>query len=126
MLAPPRVLAGLERELDGPENLAVLRRWIRAHVVADQDTLDDAQLVCTELASNAIEHACGPRAVRISVTEREFTVEVDDGDPDSPLTLGRSRLGDHRGRGLLVVDTLCPWGVRRAPSGKTVWAVIPL
>ncbi|MDN5861142.1 MAG: ATP-binding protein [Pseudonocardia sp.] len=116
----------LDRHITGPEALTELRRWIRTHVAAGPDTVDDAQLVCTELASNALEHAPGPRVVRITLTEAEFTVEVDDGAPDAPLTLGTSRLGSIRGRGLLVVNALGRWGVRRYPAGKTVWATIPL
>lgn len=106
--------------------LAELRRWIRTHVVAGPDALDDAQLLATELASNAIEHAHGPRVVRIALTATEFTVEVDDAATDAALTLGTSRLGGTRGRGLLLVNTLGRWGVRRTPAGKTVWATIPL
>jgi hypothetical protein len=117
---------GLERSLGGAESLTELRRWIRAHVIAVPDAMADAQLISTELASNAIEHAPGPRAVRISATDALFTVEVDDGAADAALTLGTSRLGQHRGRGLLVVNALGRWGVRRYPAGKTVWASIDL
>jgi hypothetical protein len=116
----------LERSLGGAESLTELRRWIRTHVIALPDAMDDAQLIATELASNAVEHAPGPRTVRISATDTLFTVEVDDGGPDAPLTLGTSRLGQHRGRGLLVVNALGRWGVRRYPAGKTVWASIDL
>ncbi|MGI5130680.1 ATP-binding protein [Pseudonocardia sp. CA-107938] len=120
--APRPAPAGLERRLGGPESLAELRRWIRTHVIAVPDVLADAQLISTELASNAIEHAPGPRIVRLTATATEFTAEVDDAAPDSPLTLGVSRLGDHRGRGLLLVNALARWGVRRTATGKTVWA----
>lgn len=124
--APRRVGVAHERPIGGPEALAELRLWIRTHVVAAQDALDDAQLLATELASNAIEHAGGPRVVRIAVTDDEFTVEVDDSAADAPLTIGISRLGGTRGRGLLLVNALGRWGVHRYPSGKTVWATIPL
>jgi len=116
----------LERHLGGAESLTELRRWIRTHVIAIPDALADAQLISTELASNAIEHAPGPRIVRISATDTLFTVEVDDTASDAPLTLGLSRLGRHRGRGLLVVNALGRWGVRRFAAGKTVWASIDL
>lgn len=116
----------LERRLGGAESLTGLRRWIRTHVIAGPDALADAQLISSELASNALEHAPGPRTVRISATDTLFTVEVDDGAADAPLTLGLSRLGRHRGRGLVVVNALGRWGVRRYPTGKTVWASIDL
>ncbi len=116
----------LEQDLGGPESLAGLRRWIRTHVVADADALADAQLVATELASNAIEHAPGPRVVRLRVSATRFTVEVEDAAPDAALTLGVSRLGGNRGRGLQVVNVLGRWGVHRRPTRKTVWATISL
>jgi hypothetical protein len=124
--APRRQPVDLERRLAGPESLTVLRRWIRTHVVAEPDALSDAELISTELASNAIEHAPGPWIVRISAAATLFIVEVDDAAPDAPLPIGVSRLGRHRGRGLLVVNALGRWGVRRHAGGKTVWASIDI
>jgi anti-sigma regulatory factor (Ser/Thr protein kinase) len=42
----------------------------------------DAELVCTELVTNAIEHGGGARAVRITVDSRQVCVEVDDDEAD--------------------------------------------
>lgn len=104
-----------------------LRRWIRDNVRGSEDGLADAQLVCTELVSNSIEHASGPRAVRIDVTtDGTMSVEVDDSSPEAPLTPGVSRLGAVRGRGLMLVNAMSRWGVRRRDSGKTVWAVLSI
>ena len=50
-------------------------------------------------------------------------MEVEDADPTATLTVGRSRLGTHRGRGLQIVDDVCQrWGVDGLPAGKVVWA----
>lgn len=105
--------------------LPALRRWIRDNVRGSADALADAQLVCTELVTNSIEHALGPRTVRIDVApDGTMSVEVDDASPDAALTPGTSRLGAVRGRGLMLVAAMSRWGVRRRETGKTVWAVL--
>jgi two-component sensor histidine kinase len=113
--------------VDDATCLPGLRRWIRENVRASADALADAQLVCTELVSNSIEHAIGPRAVRIDVgSDGTLSVEVDDSSPEAPLTPGVSRLGSVRGRGLMLVNAMSRWGVRRRETGKTVWAVVSI
>jgi hypothetical protein len=122
-------------ELSGSDahSLSRVRRWIReiltgfgrAHVL-------DVIQVADELASNAYEHAGGPRAVHVSHRPAclQTTIEVDDPHPQGRLTLGSSRFGEeaHRGHGLQIVDQIASaWGVRRPAEGrggKTVWAEI--
>lgn len=109
---------------DDPRCLPVVRGWLR-EVLSDGDELLDAELAGTELVSNALDHAEGPREIRMRVDAAgELTVEVDDGSPDSELTVGRSRYGTYRGRGLALIDAVSRWGVRRRDGGKTVWAVL--
>ena len=102
--------------------LTVIRRWLRA-TIDDQDTLLTAELVCTELVTNAIEHGGGAGSVRIRITDMQRVhVEVDDRNPSARLTIGSSRLGPHRGHGLRMIDSVATWGIVRNTSGKTVWA----
>ncbi|MEJ2855093.1 MULTISPECIES: ATP-binding protein [unclassified Saccharothrix] len=116
----------LTRELtDQAPTLATVRRWV-ADALADlsDDTRDDCLLVVNELVSNAYDHGSGPRGIRLRRTSRPCLVrfEVDDAEPDHP-TLGRSRLGEDRGRGLVIVHNLAvDWGVSAHRDGKTVWA----
>ncbi|WP_344428472.1 ATP-binding protein [Pseudonocardia ailaonensis] len=99
-----------------------IRRWLRANV-AGEDLMINAQLVCTELVTNAVEHGGGRGTVRIDLVEDDgLHVEVDDRDPAAALTIGRSRLGGVRGRGLQIVTAMAEWGVTRRTDGKTVWA----
>lgn len=85
----------------------------------------DADLVATELVTNALEHATAPRSVTIGFSEAgRVEIEVTDSDPHTNPTLGQSRLGTHRGRGLTIVDHLALWGVRRGLTTKTIWAVL--
>lgn len=105
--------------------LAAVRRWIcEAFGNLSQDLLEDAQLTVTELVSNAYDHGLHPRQLRLWLIEASLClrVEVDDASPDLPI-LGRSRIGDTRGRGLILVNKLADdWGVTSHSIGKTVWA----
>ena len=105
--------------------LPPLRRWLRSHLPAEGDLVLDAELVCTELVTNAIEHGGGSGAVRVDIIgATAVRVEVDDHDRTGELTVGRSRLGEYRGRGLTIVNSVSRWGVTRTGTGKTIWAAL--
>ncbi|GAA3464916.1 ATP-binding protein [Saccharothrix longispora] len=113
------------------DNLAAMRGEI-ARVLAgsDEEFVQDVQLVATELAANACDHAAAPRHLLLR-RERAgggsiLVVEVRDGTPDRLPLVGRSTLGEHRGNGMRMVLTLCQdWGVRRMAEAKVVWARLP-
>jgi anti-sigma regulatory factor (Ser/Thr protein kinase) len=124
----PEVLSASARTLhtlpeDVPD-LSAMRSWVGT-LLRDlpEDLRLDVLLVCTELASNSYEHAKGPRAVRVQRHTDFIRVEVDDHTPAELPQLGASRLGDTRGRGLILVANLSRcWGTREFAGGKTVWA----
>lgn len=126
----PEVLSTSARTLhtlpeDQPD-LAAMRAWVST-TLSDlpEDVRLDVLLVCTELASNAYEHAIGPRAVRVQRHADFVRVEVDDHTPAELPQLGQSRLGNSRGRGLTLIAALSRcWGTREMVGGKTVWAEI--
>ncbi|WP_191296662.1 ATP-binding protein [Lentzea cavernae] len=93
----------------------------------DEDHQYDLQLVVTELVSNVLDHTAGIGRLRVyrSTVRCEITVEVDDTSTVRPV-YGRSRLGDTRGRGIVVVDNVSNgWGTRELPhGGKTVYAML--
>ena len=82
----------------------------------------DAELVVSELVTNAVIHArtdlsvaltFSPAAIRIEVRDRNTTPPT----PRSPSALATS------GRGLPLMDALTSsWGVNRFGDGKVVWA----
>lgn len=112
---------------DEPQCLSILRRWLREHLDPDGDEAIDAQLVCTELVTNAVDHAHGPCTVRIDVIDHvRLDIKVDDASPTAAVTPGVSRLSGVRGRGLVLVSKLCEWGVVRHERYKTVWASLAL
>lgn len=124
----PDVLSGAARFAlpEDKPNLAAMRTWA-AELLSDlpEDLRLDVLLVCTELASNAYEHASGPRVLRMERLDDLIRVEVDDGTPADLPNLGESRLSDVRGRGLVMVAHISRcWGTRATEHGKTVWAEI--
>ncbi|MEV1064688.1 ATP-binding protein [Streptomyces sp. NPDC050263] len=95
---------------------------------------DDAVVVVTELAANAVLHALPhPSAdefhVRLRLTLRRSHLVCAVTDPSDSLPVyphSADALLEH-GRGLQIVEALSEhWGwTRRAPVGKTVWAMLP-
>ncbi|MFI0822424.1 ATP-binding protein [Streptomyces sp. NPDC021098] len=105
---------------------ATLRAW------GLEDMVDDARLIASELATNAIRHAArhtpepeqrgsfrlkversGDHLVRISTFDRSRAI---------PRVVQASETAES-GRGMAVVDAVsCRWGIDRKPWGKGVWA----
>jgi anti-sigma regulatory factor (Ser/Thr protein kinase) len=90
----------------------------------DERLLDDAQLVATELATNAVLHARSPFLVVVRVDDAAVRLTVHDNSPAQPRVRpngDRARSGG--GRGLHVVAALTrQWGVDATDDGKAVWA----
>ncbi|MFD1146494.1 ATP-binding protein [Saccharothrix hoggarensis] len=123
---PEPLVLGLTTEQMPP--LVQVRRWTATALAdLDDDHLEAVLLISTELLTNAYEHGSSPYGVRLrrGRVPCRVRVEVDDTSPDQPV-VGRSRLADTRGRGLIMVDKLSwKWGVSPLPDGgKTVWATI--
>ena len=121
---------GTELELDESltcDDLAGVRREIeRVLDGMDRELVQDVELVATELASNACEHADDPRQLRLrkAVEQHDQTllIEAWDSTPDRTPVVGSSTVGDHRGRGMTIVTRLCDdWGVRMDADRKVVW-----
>lgn len=102
-----------------------LAGWGATHLI------DDAQVVLSELVTNAIRHADVPAGTQVLVCldldATRLRIEVSDGDDCSlPVKWERWTGSSEVGRGLRVVDELTSsrWGVevRRTGIGKTVWA----
>ncbi|HEY0950933.1 ATP-binding protein [Nocardioides sp.] len=89
--------------------------------------VDDALLVTSELAANALTHARSSYRLRLSAGDQALRIEVADsgaGTPDpQPLTAT-----EEHGRGLHLVGALAAsWGMEAGEGGgKRVWAELPL
>jgi anti-sigma regulatory factor (Ser/Thr protein kinase) len=80
-----------------------------------------AELLVSEVATNAVVHACSPLRVSVWCREGRPRVEVRDDDPTPPHEVHADPLACG-GRGMMLVDTLSSaWGVNRNTRGKTVW-----
>lgn len=98
------------------------RRVLAEH--GETSRTDDVEVVVTELAANACDHAGTPFTVTLSRTEDALLVRVEDGSTQEPVLATRA---DGRGRGLVLVESLSDaWGVDRATGTKTVWASFTL
>lgn len=100
-------------------------RHFVSDVLADagiDDRFEDASLVVTELATNAVVHARSDFTVAVQVQDGYISISVTDGTPD--LTSAANEPGDRNGgRGLRIVSVLADQcGVERAGTGKRVWA----
>ena len=92
----------------------------------DTETVEVAQLLTTELVTNALKHGRGDILLGITRDACDLRVEVTDDGPGTPQ-IGAGGPDELGGRGLMVVEALAStWGVAGAmrPSGKTVWFCI--
>jgi hypothetical protein len=85
--------------------------------------VDDVQLVASELAANAVQHACTPFKVILEKADNLVLLSVQDGSPSRPAHPAPDAL-DTAGRGVAIVDLVShDWGVTDGPGeGKSVWA----
>ena len=115
-------------ELDPvPEAVARARRWtisrLRLRYVEDP-AVDVAQLLVSELVTNAIVHASTRLHLAVEVRVDDVRLAVTDDDPQLP-SLGAVDLEATSGRGMQLVDALADdWGTYVEPHGKTVWATV--
>ncbi len=106
-----------------PESVGAARRFTRAALVRhdiDEEIIDTAMLLVSELATNAILHGTSTIRLRVGVGE-DIRVEVRDGSDGAPV-IGRSAYEQESGRGLAIVTTLAEsWDWSPCPPGKVVW-----
>ena len=86
-----------------------------------------AELVVSELVTNALLHGGGQVAVRLAIDpETRLRVEVEDAGHRLPVT-ARDSTEAMTGRGLALVSQLAQaWGVEPSAAGKVVWAELAL
>jgi CheY-like chemotaxis protein len=118
--------------IDLPDHLSSVgqaRRFVRQKL-ADwgiDEPLDDALLVVSELAANALTHARSSYRIQLSANQQALRIEVDDDGAGTPEPQPLTDTLEH-GRGLHLVGALAAsWGMEAAETGgKRVWAEIAL
>jgi anti-sigma regulatory factor (Ser/Thr protein kinase) len=84
--------------------------------------LGDAEVVVSELATNAVVHAKSLFSLAVRFEDSTVRISVGDGSPVPPIVRDAGPTAGF-GRGMRLVDTLCSdWGVDLAGGGKVVWA----
>jgi hypothetical protein len=116
---PPRRLT--ELVAGRPEAVSTARAMVRAACLrwGQSAVSETAELIISELASNAVRHAGGIIEISVSLRRRYLHLAVRD------QTLDEARIGHGDGRGLLLVDAMAiGWGSTQLPDGKVVWATL--
>ncbi|MEU0743355.1 ATP-binding protein [Streptomyces sp. NPDC006134] len=129
---PPQFSVTFERET---LRVADARHWAVQHLAGSHDgrrrplpprAVEAAQLVVSELVTNAIKYGSGPVELSLAVADDCLSVTVRDGDTTlpTPRPTDPSRVGQH---GLEIVAALSrKIDIAREPSGKRVTAHIAL
>ncbi|WP_079084032.1 SpoIIE family protein phosphatase [Streptomyces longwoodensis] len=104
-------------------SVPLARRFVRSALRADApEVVDTAELLTSELVTNAVLHARTDVEVRVWSHEGHVRVRVDDGRPDRPLVPREPRPYAGAGRGLAVVEELASsHGAHPGEGHKTVW-----
>jgi anti-sigma regulatory factor (Ser/Thr protein kinase) len=108
-----------------PQSVAAARHFVREVLHGrERDLIDAAELMVSELASNALQHAQSDFEITVDTRGHRVRVGVrDSGDGEPRLRSPEPR--SHSGRGLRVVDALsADWGVTRRTQGKLVWFIL--
>ncbi|MET9390500.1 SpoIIE family protein phosphatase [Streptomyces sp. NPDC006624] len=91
-----------------------------------QEATFTAELVVSELVTNAIRYGAPPIRLRLIHDASTLICEVSDTNHTAPH-LRRAKTWDEGGRGLLLVAQLTQrWGSRHTAEGKTIWAELAL
>jgi anti-sigma regulatory factor (Ser/Thr protein kinase) len=86
-----------------------------------EETLAVAEMLVSELVTNAVQHARSFLVLHINRTWPGLTVLVED-TSTAPPKLQPDSVDAEGGRGLVLVDTLAAdWGWERTSTGKLVW-----
>ncbi|MEW2388673.1 SpoIIE family protein phosphatase [Streptomyces venezuelae] len=110
-----------------PERIAGARSHLRdlLHDWADDDQVDSAVLMVSEMLTNVLVHTDGDALLVAEVTgepgARRLRAEVADGSDDLPHKRHPGELASS-GRGLVLMELLAgAWGVDPRGDGKSIW-----
>lgn len=109
-----------------PLSVVQARSFVGRHLLDHGQTsmVQDVQLVTSELATNAIQHAMSPFTVTLRGFDTFVFLAVRDGSLTRPQLLADRLLDADGGRGMVLVSAMSSdWGVAATPTGgKSTWA----
>ena len=103
-------------------------RWRVREVASNDREAVDAELVVTELITNAWKHGAGdlPITLRVEVRDDALHLEVCGESASDPMRSASGEGSESSGRGLMMIDGLTDsWGFERNGSNLCVWADLP-
>ncbi|MEV0274917.1 SpoIIE family protein phosphatase [Streptomyces sp. NPDC050610] len=110
-----------------PERIAAARQQLRdlMHDWADEDQVDSAVLMVSEMVTNVLVHTDGDALLVAEITgehaRRRIHVEVADASDDMPHLRQPGEMASS-GRGLVLMELLAEtWGVDPRGEGKSIW-----
>lgn len=112
-----------------PASVREARRYVREVLGGGFDRIDDAELLVSELVTNAVRHSRSGNGGRVTLTVAEpvtvvrFAV-IDEGAESVPVARDEALEGtlDDGGRGLALVEMVADgWGTHDGPAGRRVW-----
>ncbi|ULR52453.1 ATP-binding protein [Streptomyces deccanensis] len=110
-----------------PDQVVEARHFVAA-LLQERGVADDAVLVVSELATNAVRHTLSGSAggwflVVVAFRADGVRLEVVDQGGDNVPEVCDVVSQDNGGRGLWLVSACAKdWGVKDVPSGRAVWA----
>ncbi|MGW7218967.1 ATP-binding protein [Streptomyces sp. NPDC054826] len=116
------------RAFPGLAEQVVQARHFVAALVAEKGPVDDATLVVSELATNAVRHSLsgaegGWFLVVVGFGDGFVRIEVVDQGGERVPRLCDVTSQEEGGRGLLLIAACAKdWGVKNWPDGRSVWA----
>jgi anti-sigma regulatory factor (Ser/Thr protein kinase) len=121
-LAPASEWTGTYTLPRSPHSSALARVLLR-QALADcpPETVQAAELLVSELVTNALRHAETAPTLHIQPLQSGFRIVIEDDSPD-PVDLKPAAPEADSGYGLSVVDALASsWGWQPTATGKRVW-----
>ena len=115
-----------------PASVPVARLRVRAALAFHGlgEYADDAEIITSELVTNAVQHVCdnGTETIGVTLTHAwspaAVTIAVSDSSPQGPVRRD-TPAGSEHGRGLQIVAALSAhWGWRQQDGGKAIFAVL--
>ncbi|WP_251091359.1 ATP-binding protein [Streptomyces sp. Caat 7-52] len=113
-------------------SIAAARHWVRDCVegfggpLRRHPVIQTAELLVSELITNAIRHGTGPPLIRLTWTGRLLRIAVSDYSDRQPRIRATANT-EPGGFGMQLLERLAlRWGVTPRHPGKTVWAELSL
>lgn len=130
-LGRPRDLCVPWRLPAGPASVTLARHEARRQLIGSGITssalLDTAELLVSELTSNAVKHAGGRATLMVKREGDVIRIEVGDGRPGTVPVERDIDTASESGRGLLLVSILATaWGYEQDAYGKLTWAELDI